>query len=297
MTSPHSAESGVRRAGEASRDCGRDPERHDLRVGARGALGQVHVLLALLVEAADLLAHWVPGRRSRRVGNCERLLALTSLSQAKRTGVGFVSHESTGPSLLGTMGSVEATIRALWDGGELRSAATEAIETYGPEVLGWLTTSTGDPSEADEAFGAACEDLWRGLGGFRWECSVRAWFYTLARHALIRGRKRAAERPERRQALESVEVAALARSRTAPWLRTEVKDVFQRLREELSEEERELLVLRVDRNLAWEEIAIILGDGGASVAATSARLRKRFQAIKHKLRERARSKGLLGEDG
>ncbi|MBX3208299.1 MAG: sigma-70 family RNA polymerase sigma factor [Labilithrix sp.] len=191
---------------------------------------------------------------------------------------------------------MEATIRALWDAGNLPAAATEAIETYGPEVLGWLTTSTGDASEADEAFGTACEDLWRGLAQFRWECSVRAWLYTLARHALIRGRKRAAERPARRQPLESVDVADRARSRTAPWLRTEVKDVFARLREELSEEERELLVLRVDRNLAWDEIAIILGGGETSAAAMSARLRKRFQSIKGKLRERARDEGILGED-
>lgn len=193
------------------------------------------------------------------------------------------------------MVSVEATIRARWDAGNFRAAATEAIERYGPEVLGWLTTSTGDPSEADDAFGAACEDLWRDFAQFRWECSVRAWLYLLARHALIRGRKRAAERPARRLPLESVDVADRARSRTAPWLRTTIKDVFARLREELSEEERELLVLRVDRNLAWDEIAMILGSGEPD-KAMSPRLRKRFQSIKDKLRARAQDEGLLGED-
>lgn len=78
------------------------------------------------------------------------------------------------------------------------------------------------------------------------------------------------------------------RSRTAPWLRTEVKDAFAELRASLSEEERELLVLRVDRDLSWDEAATILGE-------PAPRLRKRFQALKDKLRARARAQGLLAE--
>lgn len=190
---------------------------------------------------------------------------------------------------------MEQRIRALHDAGDFTGAATCAVEEYGPEVLGWLVVATGDAATADEAFGAACEDLWRGLPSFRWECSARTWFYTLTRRALVRHRKRAAERPERRIELASFDAAELARSRTAPWLRTEVKDVFVRLRGSLSEPERELLVLRVDRDLSWDEIALILGEPGDR-AATAARVRKRFQVIKDKLRDLARAEGLFDED-
>jgi RNA polymerase sigma-70 factor (ECF subfamily) len=190
---------------------------------------------------------------------------------------------------------VEDQIRALWNEGDLRGAATCAIESYGPEVLGWLVVTTNDATTADETFGAASEDLWRGFSAFRWECSARTWFYTLTKRALIRHRKRAAERPNRRLELLSADAAALARSRTAPWLRTEVKDVFARMRASLSEQERELLVLRVDRDLSWDEIAVIVEDQGED-GKSAARLRKRFQNIKGKLRDLARAEGLLEED-
>lgn len=194
------------------------------------------------------------------------------------------------------MENVEERIRGLCGLGKTSEAATEAIEAYGPEVLGWLTAMTGSASEADDAFAVACEDLWRGLGAFRWECSLRAWLYTLGRHALLRHRKRAAERPQRRGELrESMEVVASIRSRTAPWLRTEVKDKVALLRASLSEEQRELLVLRVDRDMPWDEIAVILDEPGEPAKAT-ARLRKRFQALKDELRERARAEGLLDEE-
>ena len=194
------------------------------------------------------------------------------------------------------MAIVEDQIRELCRSGKTSEAATAALEAYGPEVLGWLTAMTGSASEADDAFAAASEDLWRGLEAFRWECSLRAWLYTLGRHALLRHRKRAAERPQRRAQLpESLAIVASVRSRTAPWLRTEVKDKVALLRASLTEAQRELLVLRVDRDLSWDEIALILDEEGEPAKAT-ARLRKRFQTIKDELRERARAEGLLDEE-
>jgi len=191
------------------------------------------------------------------------------------------------------MRRLEAEIRAAWLAGDLARATTLTLEGYGPEVLGWLVAVTHDPAEADDAFATASEDLFRGFEAFRWECSPRAWLYTLARHALLRERGRAAARPSRRQPLGDVDVAASARAGTAPWLRTETKDAFAALRAALDEDERALLVLRVDRDLSWDEIAVILGEGGGPAKA-SARLRKRFQNIKEKLRALATAQGLLG---
>lgn len=193
------------------------------------------------------------------------------------------------------MTEMEEGIRALWEKGDASGAATRAIETYGPEVLGWLVVSTNDATTAEEVFAMACEDLWRSLAAFRWECTARTWFYTLTKRALIRLRRRADERPRRRLELASYDAAERARTRTAPWLRTEMKDVFARLRASLSEAERDLLVLRVDRDLTWEEIAIVLGEDGGGAKA-SARLRKRFQLVKDKLRDAARAEGLLESD-
>ena len=71
------------------------------------------------------------------------------------------------------------------------------------------------------------------------------------------------------------------------------------LRESLSREDQELLVLRVDKRLAWNELAQILHEGDAALDAAglrkeAARLRKRFQIIKQELMELGRREGLVG---
>ena len=62
-----------------------------------------------------------------------------------------------------------------------------------------------------------------------------------------------------------------------------------------------ILVLRLDRGLSWNEVALVtLGEEGASAEALrreSARLRKRFQDLKEELRVRAQRAGLLEADG
>jgi RNA polymerase sigma-70 factor, ECF subfamily len=99
------------------------------------------------------------------------------------------------------------------------------------------------------------------------------------------------------------EIAAAVRSETATHLRTETKSRIARLRESLSEQDRMLLTLRVDRQLEWNELARVLHDGGEAelegeaLRRASARLRKRFQDVKEKLAELARREGLLDREG
>jgi RNA polymerase sigma-70 factor (ECF subfamily) len=65
--------------------------------------------------------------------------------------------------------------------------------------------------------------------------------------------------------------------------------IAQRAR--LSPEERALLVLRLDRDLAWREVATVLSADGEPV--DEAALRKRFERLKAKLAQLAREEGLL----
>jgi hypothetical protein len=91
----------------------------------------------------------------------------------------------------------------------------------------------------------------------------------------------------------------LARSRTQPWLRTEIKDKVRMLRDSLGDDDRTLLTLRVDRDLAWEDIArVMLGvedPEPKQVTRETVRLRKRFQLLKADLRKKALEAGLLDE--
>jgi hypothetical protein len=74
------------------------------------------------------------------------------------------------------------------------------------------------------------------------------------------------------------------------------------LREQLPLEDQTLLILRVDRQLPWRELALVMHDGDApapeadQLEIVAARLRKRFQAVKDKLRKLAIAEGLLGDD-
>jgi RNA polymerase sigma-70 factor, ECF subfamily len=93
------------------------------------------------------------------------------------------------------------------------------------------------------------------------------------------------------------EVAAQTRTRTDAYLKTEVKNRMQELRQKLPAEDQQLLILRVNRQLSWNEIAMVLGDDGlratdVELQREATRLRKRFQLAKDRLRALARQEGL-----
>jgi RNA polymerase sigma-70 factor, ECF subfamily len=192
---------------------------------------------------------------------------------------------------------VERRIRAASERRDHAAATTIAVEAYGPEILGFLATLLDDPGAADDVFSVFCEDVWRGIGGFAWRCSARCWCYTLARNAAMRFLRSPHERSVGQVPLSAApEIAQLTarvrRSSTAKHLRSEVKSRMRELRERLPLEEQMLLILRVDKELPWDEVARVLGDDDDLVRA-SARARKRFQLVKDELKRLAHEAGLL----
>ena len=198
----------------------------------------------------------------------------------------------------------EAPIREAHRQGDFSASAARAVETYGPEVLGFLVAVLRDEAVGSEVFSQFCEDLWTGLPRFRWECTFRTWAYTLARNAARRHLRSPHLRRNAALSQEALaEVADRVRTSTVSYLRSEVKQGVQRLRESLDEEDQALLILRVDRNLPWNDVARIMLDEGGGASATgsaiarkAAALRKRFERVKDHLRALARAQGLL-EDG
>jgi RNA polymerase sigma-70 factor (ECF subfamily) len=73
-------------------------------------------------------------------------------------------------------------------------------------------------------------------------------------------------------------------------MRTATRDWFVRAREDLPAEDQMLLVLR-GKGLEWDEVARVMGGESeahnVTVRREAARLRKRFQWIKERLRDRA----------
>lgn len=198
---------------------------------------------------------------------------------------------------------LEGSVRSLCEAGDYDAASTAAIRGYGPEVLGFLIGVLGSELDAADAFADLCEVLWAKLPGFGWESSLRTWVYGIARNVARTLRRNAARRARREHpAAESLleQVARAVRTDTLTFLRTQKKTRLLSLRDALSDEDRMLLILRVDRKLEWSDVARVLvetEDGTspdlAFLKKEAARLRKRFQIVKEGLRERAKREGLI----
>jgi RNA polymerase sigma-70 factor (ECF subfamily) len=191
------------------------------------------------------------------------------------------------------MADPEAKVLGSLDAGDVKGAATEAIRGYGPQVLGYLTAVLKDEDDARDVFSQFAEDLWRGLPGFRRECSLRAWAFKVAWHAA----SRYARDPYRRRhrpilTTEASKIAASVRSTMSTYAPGGRADRLLKLREALDPEEQTLLILRVDKGLSWEDVAQVLSTEGTPVAAAA--LRKRFERLKDKLARLAKEQGLLG---
>ena len=192
---------------------------------------------------------------------------------------------------------VEAPVRRLTESGDYDGATTAALRAYGPEVLRFLCALHKSEADASEVFSVFAEDLWKSMKGFAWECSLRTWAYTLARRASFRTlRKKRAARLVLGSSAAISQLVQEVRTQTLTYLRTETKTRLRALRDSLSEEDQALLMLRVDRELAWDELARVLSETDAEDADAlkreAARLRKRFQLVKEKLKELAKREGI-----
>lgn len=198
---------------------------------------------------------------------------------------------------------LEIAIRARCEAGDVNGATTLLLEGYGRELSSFLAWRFGDRRVAREVFSDFSEDLLRGLRGFRWQCSARVWAYKLARHAAARYGREARKRRHRHAPLSHASaVAARTRTRTASSAKTEARERIARLRERLSPDDRILLVLRVNRRLAWQEIALVMAPAGRRPSAAMLekeviRLRKRYQLAKERLRRLAVADGLVDPTG
>ena len=197
------------------------------------------------------------------------------------------------PVSQGSASDLDDRARELLRTGDTRGATTLVLRELGPEVLGFLSGVLGD-GDADEVFSAWSERLWRSLKGFEGRCSLRTWTYVLARREISRFRKGMRRHAEGRVPLSELQdVLAVPRTRTNNTMATAKQRQLTALRDELPIEDRTLLILRVDRKLSFDEIALAFAENPESLTEVdrrreAARLRKRFQLVKQLLVARAR---------
>jgi RNA polymerase sigma-70 factor (ECF subfamily) len=178
--------------------------------------------------------------------------------------------------------------------GEIDAATTEVIRLYGPEVYSLLLSIHRRHEDADDVFSAFCEKLWRGLSRFEGRASVRTWSYTIAWRVSSSYRARQATQLERPSSDSQIaKLAVQVRTETLSRLQQEKRSRLRELRQTLPPEDQALLILRVERELDWRELARVMSRetelDDAGLARESARLRKRFQLVKTRLRELIRA--------
>jgi RNA polymerase sigma-70 factor, ECF subfamily len=184
--------------------------------------------------------------------------------------------------------SLERRIRRHQERGELKEAATAAIEGFGPEILGFLVAVVRDKHLAGEVFAQFCEELWTRLAGFRWETSLRTWGYALAWMAWQRLRREPHFRktialpdaPDISRAEQRARAVALPQVESAP------DERVAHLRQILDPEDQALLILRIDRSMSWDEISAVM-------LSPEAILQARFQRVTEDLKRLARENKLI----
>jgi RNA polymerase sigma-70 factor (ECF subfamily) len=189
--------------------------------------------------------------------------------------------------------TLEAQVQELLQAKDQRAAASAVIEALGPAILRYLRSMLRAEDDAADAFSQWAENVWRGLPAFRFGASLKTWCYRLAWNAAQNLRNEAWRRHGQR--LATGQASMLAQSvRTRSVIVVErQRQALDELRAALDDEDRSLLVLRLDQGLSWEEVAAVMAGDGTPVEPAT--LMKRFERVKARLGKLAKERGLLGD--
>jgi RNA polymerase sigma-70 factor (ECF subfamily) len=188
---------------------------------------------------------------------------------------------------------LDDAVRALLAAGQAEAAALRVLDTHGPGIHRMLRGVFHDDAIADDLYQRFSVELWQSIGGFEGRSSIYTWAWVLARRTVSWKLRQASHRREQRLRTDQ-QHALLAdhwtRTATPAWQKTEVKNRFRALCEGLPEEDRVLVMLRIGERMDWRGIAAVLDEAGAlegdraALDREAARLRKRFERVKGRLR-------------
>lgn len=138
-----------------------------------------------------------------------------------------------------------------------REAFGELVEQYRDNVYRLAYRMCGNAYDADEAAQEAFVAAWRALPNFRGDAKFSTWLYRLTSNAAIDVMRR----EKRHQTVGDGEMVDLADDADSPQEtveRTEQQEAVQKALSTLSEEYREVLLLRYMEELDYAEIAEVL---------------------------------------
>jgi RNA polymerase sigma-70 factor (ECF subfamily) len=150
---------------------------------------------------------------------------------------------------------------------------------FGPALGRFCAAYLGNQAEAEEAAQDALIEALRAMPSFRGESAVRTWLFAIARRMCIRRRKRRAHR----EALLRVVAVTELPSPDTPLDDAARAELLRRVEAavaSLPDEEREVLALRFQADLTYEEAAAVCG---IQPDAARKRASRAFAALRERL--------------
>jgi RNA polymerase sigma-70 factor (ECF subfamily) len=214
-------------------------------------------------------------------------------ARSSRGGLAVLETTRPAPALRRARASAERDIQSALEAGAAAAAAANALRAYDAEVFGFLLGALESPAIARDVYVRVSHRVEKEIERFAWRCSLRTWIYTIARHEIRYQRGRSTE-PDRGAA--PLSVALPDPVTTAPFRRVGIRAAIAALRSGLSLEDREILILRIDRRFEWRDLALTSLGAGASpqdILCESARLRARLEQIRGELARAAIDQKIL----
>ena len=157
-------------------------------------------------------------------------------------------------------------------------AFAHLVTAYETSVYRLALRMCGNAHDAEEAAQEAFVSAWKGLPSFRGESKFSSWLYQLTTNAcldLLRREKRhRAAVPLDEQAELSSEDTPQRAAETA-----ELRDTLQAALQELSDDHRQIFLLRQMRQLSYDEIGALLGLESGTVKSRLSRAKKQLRQI------------------
>lgn len=155
-----------------------------------------------------------------------------------------------------------------------QAAFHDLYQRYAPDVYRFALWLSGDPAEADDIASETFVRAWASSGKIRTE-TVKAYLFTIARNLFLQGR--------RRQKRQVTLAQASLETRSGPQGLVEdrlaLAEVLQQL-QDLPESERTALILRVQQELSYAEIARVLEISLSSAKVKVHRARLKLTAVR-----------------
>ena len=155
----------------------------------------------------------------------------------------------------------------------------QLVDRHGRRLLGVALKMLGNAADAEDAVQETFVGAFRGLGGFQGRSSVRTWLTRILVRKVARFRRSQRLRRSRpiEQAVDDAGVVSAAHSRATVQadIRMDVTVVLAKL----SEDHRDVIVLREMQGMNYEEMAEILGIPRGTVESRLFRARQKLREL------------------